>query len=118
LRRTVPAGDTPLYRTIDAAIGEVRRRGGGDDHLRAVVVLTDGRDTASGGLVPRVEGDPPVRLYVIAVGEASCDDRVRTRTLRQTARASGGQCLQAEASTVDRALTGLFRQLWEKGAGQ
>ncbi|MBM0260384.1 vWA domain-containing protein, partial [Micromonospora sp. 4G55] len=118
LRRTVPAGDTPLYRTIDAAIGEVRRLGGGDEHLRAVVVLTDGRDTASDGLVPRVEGDPPVRLYVIAVGEASCDDRVRTRTLRQTARASGGQCLQAEASTVDRALTGLFRQLWEKGAGQ
>ncbi|MFC8618702.1 trypsin-like peptidase domain-containing protein [Micromonospora purpureochromogenes] len=118
LRRTVPAGDTPLYRTIDAAIGEVRRLGGGDEHLRAVVVLTDGRDTASGGLVPRIEGDPPVRLYVIAVGEASCDDRVRTRTLRQTARASGGQCLQAEASTVDRALTGLFRQLWEKGAGQ
>ncbi|SCG51787.1 Trypsin-like peptidase domain-containing protein [Micromonospora halophytica] len=119
LRRTVPAGDTPLYRTIDAAVREVRRRGDRhDEHLRAVVVLTDGRDTASGALVPRLDGDPPVRLYVIAVGEASCDDRLRARTLRQTTLATGGACVQAAAGTVDRALAGLFRQLWEKGAEQ
>lgn len=119
LRRTAPAGDTPLYRAIDGAMGEMRRLGGGtDDYLRAVVVLTDGRDTASGGLTPRVVGNPQVRLFVIAVGEASCDDRVSTRTLQQTARSSGGECLQAEASTVDRTLSGLFRQLWNKGAEQ
>ncbi|TDC32236.1 VWA domain-containing protein [Micromonospora sp. KC213] len=119
LRGTVPAGDTPLYRTIDAAAREVRRLGGArEEYLRAVVVLTDGRDTASGGLVPRLDGDLPVRLYVIAVGEASCDDRGRAGTLRQTAGGTGGQCVEAAAGTVDRALTGLFRQLWENGAEQ
>ncbi|TDB71324.1 trypsin-like peptidase domain-containing protein [Micromonospora sp. KC723] len=119
LRGTVPAGDTPLYRTIDAAARELRRLGGDrEDYLRAIVVLTDGRDTASGGLVPRLGGDPPVRLYVIAVGEASCDDRSRAGTLRQTARATGGQCVEAAAGTVDRSLATLFRQLWEKGAEQ
>ncbi|WP_088978090.1 trypsin-like peptidase domain-containing protein [Micromonospora coxensis] len=119
LRRTVPAGDTPLYRAIDAAVREVRRRGDPrDEHLRAVVVLTDGRDTASGELTPQLDGDPPVRLYVIAVGEASCDDRLRGRTLRQTTLATGGACVPAAAGTVDRALAGLFRQLWEKGAEQ
>ncbi|MFI9642331.1 trypsin-like peptidase domain-containing protein [Micromonospora sp. NPDC051925] len=118
LRRTVPAGDTPLHRTIDDGVRELRRLGGPDNHLRAMVVLTDGRDTASGRLTPRLAGQPPVRLYVIAIGEASCDDRVPERTLRQAARATGGDCREAAASTVDQRLTDLFGQLWEKGAEQ
>ncbi|WP_281899518.1 trypsin-like peptidase domain-containing protein [Micromonospora humidisoli] len=118
LRRTVPSGDTPLHRTIDDGVRELRRPGDPEGYLRALVVLTDGRDTASGDLVPRLDGQPPVRLYVLAVGEASCADRVRDRALRQAARSTGGECREVAAETIDQRLTELFAQLWEKGAEQ
>jgi hypothetical protein len=107
-RQVVPAGDTPLYRAIDAGIRAVR--GGPPDRLAALVVLTDGLDTASGGLTPDASGGTAARVFVVAIGEASCG----TEKIVQVTRDTGGGCLTASATTVDQTLATLFRLLWER----
>jgi uncharacterized protein with von Willebrand factor type A (vWA) domain len=110
--RVVPDGDTPLYRAIDAGVRTVRAPGGSDRHdLRAVVVLTDGQDTASGALRPDVSGGTQARVFVVAIGEASCGIPALAAVTSHT----GGQCFTAAASTVDQKLSDLFKTLWDKG---
>jgi hypothetical protein len=110
--QVVPSGDTPLYRTIDAGIKAVRTSGGtGPGPLRALVVLTDGQDTASRDLRADTSGGTQARVFVIAIGEASCGTAELVRVTRDT----GGACFTAAADTVGQTLTTLFRTLWEKG---
>jgi von Willebrand factor type A domain len=106
----VPAGGTPLYRAIDAG-GAALRAGGGvrPDQLDALVVLTDGRDTAGGDLRRTAAGGSTVRVFVIAIGEASCG----VPELVRVTGATGGGCLSASAATVDQTLGALFSSLWE-----
>jgi hypothetical protein len=113
-RSVVPTGDTPLYRAIEGGIRTMRAVDRpGPEPLRAVVVLTDGQDTASGAVRPEVPPGARVRVFVIAIGEASC----AVPALARVTRGSGGECLTASADNVDRTLTTLFRNLWETGAG-
>lgn len=70
-----PGGDTGLYNTISAAQQEVLRRYR-DDRINAVVVLTDGKNDADGGLslkkllkrLQQNDTDRPVRIVTIAYG--------------------------------------------------
>jgi hypothetical protein len=110
--QVVPNGDTPLYRAIDTGIKTVRAPGGSNrPQRRAVVVLTDGQDTASRTLRPDVSGGTRARVFVVAIGEASCGIPALAAVTSDT----GGQCFTAEASTVDQTLNALFETLWDKG---
>jgi hypothetical protein len=106
-----PSGDTPLYLAIDAGSKAVRGSAGtGPDRLRALVVVTDGQDTASGGLVPALDTGAGVRVFVIAIGEASCGP-----VLVRLSHGTGGECLRVAATSVDQTLATLFGTLWERG---
>jgi hypothetical protein len=106
-----PAGDTPLYATIVAGVQAVGPAA--DNRIRALVVLTDGEDTAShlnvAQTVAAVRGRG-VRVFVVAVGEADCAGGVATITS-----VTGGACYQADFDTVDARLSQLFGVLWEGG---
>jgi Ca-activated chloride channel family protein len=100
-----PVGRTPLYDTVLAAIGVVRR---GTNPTAAVVVLTDGDDTSShhtAGEVATALERTQVRLLLVAVGEARCADQ-------PLAKAAGAACVQADFGTVDGTLARLFGTLW------
>jgi Ca-activated chloride channel homolog len=70
-----PSGDTGLYNTIGAAYQRVLAKGG-DDRIDAVVVLTDGKNDAQGGLdltallklVTQGSGGRTARIITIAYG--------------------------------------------------
>jgi Ca-activated chloride channel family protein len=105
-----PAGGTPLFATI---VHGVQALGGnGDGRIRAVVVLTDGEDTTS-GLTPAqvldAVRDKGVRVFVVAVGEASCAGQV----LASLGTTTGGGCYRADFDTVNARLAQLFAMLWE-----
>ncbi|BCJ74631.1 VWA domain-containing protein [Catellatospora sp. IY07-71] len=110
LRRIRPQGPTPLYRTIADAVPAVRTD---TDAVQALVVLTDGEDTGSGlsrrQLVDRVRGQG-VRVFVVAVGEASCGG-----ALAEVAGATGGTCRQASFDDLEGTVSDIFSLLW-KGA--
>ncbi|MEU8242987.1 vWA domain-containing protein [Actinoplanes missouriensis] len=120
LRTVKPAGATPLYSTVVAGMRELAEPGGGD-RIRAMVVLTDGENTSGDrslertvAAVKRAAG-ADVRLYVIATGEASCDDGGGTADpgpLYQLARAGRGACLPAGAQELPETMTRLFETLW------
>jgi hypothetical protein len=110
-RQVIPTGDTPLYRAIDAGVRTVRTAGGTSrERLGAVVVLTDGLDTASGALGPDLSGGTQARVFVIAIGEASC----ATAELARVTQGTGGACFTASTDDVDQTLATLFRMLWER----
>jgi Mg-chelatase subunit ChlD len=104
-----PAGGTPLYDTILAGVGALAA--GGEDEVVALVVLTDGMDTTS-----RVSGPGPVeqvagkrvRVFVVAVGEASCVVPFLVAVTEHT----GGSCRQADFDTVDDVLVELLGSMW------
>jgi hypothetical protein len=108
-----PTGDTPLYATIVDGVHAVSAAP--NDRIRALVVLTDGEDTSSGltagQLVSAVQGQG-VRVFVVAVGEASCAGAA----VVGVASATGGGCYEASFDTVRTRLAQLFSVLWE-GAG-
>ncbi|BBH67976.1 VWA domain-containing protein [Actinoplanes sp. OR16] len=113
LKAVKPQGGTPLYATIQAGMRELAGTTG--DQIRAFVVLTDGENTgARPGLkqtseeVARLTA-AGVRLYVIATGEAKCDD---SGELYQLTRAGRGGCLTAGAAEVPETMTQLFQTLW------
>ncbi len=105
-----PSGDTPLYATIVDAVHAVSAAP--NDRVRALVVLTDGEDTSSGltagQLVSAVQGQG-VRVFVVAVGEASCAGAA----VVGVASATGGGCYEASFDTVRTRLAQLFSVLWE-----
>ncbi len=92
LDRLRPHGDTGLYNTIDAAYREVLDRYR-DDRINAVVVLTDGRNDAEGGLrlgqlldrIKTTDDGRQVRIITIAYGPDADAD-----TLAEIARATKG----------------------------
>lgn len=116
-----PEGSTPLYDAIDAGTsylvgldpGGVSRR-----HLTALVVLTDGENRSGDGagseltaadLVEsaRAQEASGVRVYVVAVGEASC----QVSDLRQIAAEWDGECWDSSFGALESTLGSLFGQL-------
>ncbi|AXC14810.1 hypothetical protein ACPOL_5562 [Acidisarcina polymorpha] len=68
-----PGGETALYDSIDQAYTHLQRRPA--DHIRAIIVLTDGADNKSAvtlsELLSRIHADPEahtIRIYTIAYG--------------------------------------------------
>ncbi|MBO0608341.1 VWA domain-containing protein [Myceligenerans salitolerans] len=114
LARVRPSGGTPLYDGIEEALSFLGDGADGSD-LRAVVVLTDGEDDPGGSaptvgperLVARGAGATGVRLYAVAVGEASCR---RTDLARITA-AWNGACHESSLAGLDLTMDRLFTQL-------
>jgi hypothetical protein len=110
-----PSGGTPLYATILTGLAKVAA-GGSRDGPRALIVLTDGQDTTSGltatlaaQQVADANRSSGAQLYVIATGEASCDDASALRALTRTGQ---GRCLNAAPSQLAGAVAELFDSLW------
>jgi Ca-activated chloride channel homolog len=104
-----PSGNTPLYRAIVDATAALGPADPG--RIDAVVVLTDGVDYGSGitaaAMVNAVRGTG-VRVFVVAIGEASCG----APALEEVTRLSAGGCVQASPGDLDAELRRLFRLLW------
>ena len=119
LRTVRPTGATPLYATILAGLREVAG-GDADERIRAVVVLTDGEDTTSDRStrqvateIRKLTGTSDVRLYVIATGDARCDDGGGTGTgLRRLTDAARGECVATSPGEADTTMAQLFGRLW------
>ena len=110
LRRLRPAGGTPLLRALDVGLrtllnepsaaqpGSAGRTGANGSEtsapIRALVMVTDGRDTV-GGPDPAAATDRAraagVRVYVVAIGSVDCSLPV----LATVTERSGGACLLA-----------------------
>ncbi|MEU7904722.1 caspase family protein [Actinoplanes sp. NPDC049118] len=101
-----PGGDTPLYEAIRRGSAALRAATG--DAQRTLVVLTDGKDT-SGQPRPSAAQTAGVRIFVIAVGDVSCADAA----LEALATDSGGRCFDAGLGSLQPALTGMFRAVWD-----
>jgi Ca-activated chloride channel homolog len=105
------APTTPLHRTIVDAVAAVSPD---PERVTALVVLTDGEDTERD---PAIDaslaglGDEGVRVYVVAIGEASC----LTEALAGVTSRTGGGCVQAVVDTLDSQLVELFGVLWSGG---
>jgi Mg-chelatase subunit ChlD len=116
-----PDGHTPLYDAIAATTSELVRLdpdGASRRHLTALVVLTDGENLPGGGpgaeltasdLVrsAHAEAAAGVRVYVVAVGEASC----QVSDLRRIAAEWDGECWDSSFGELEGTLAGLFGQL-------
>jgi hypothetical protein len=108
-----PAGGTPLYQTIADGVRDVATNP--DERIASLVVLTDGNDT-SGRQPSEVDtqiGGKGVRVFVIAIGEASCG----ALALQTITAHSGGACYDAGLDPVDDVLLNLFGLLWGGDAG-
>ncbi len=115
LRTVHPMGGTPLYDTVIAGMKPVAGAGA-DTQPRAVVVLTDGRDTASSitaeaaeQAVGNLATTTNVRLFVVATGEASCQG---PQGLEKVAGAGLGGCFDANPDQVGATIAQLFDVLW------
>ncbi len=113
LNAVQPSGGTPLHQAI---VDSLDRIGPNDaDHVGAVIALTDGEDTTS----PQTRQDvvdavrqKGIRVFVIAVGDASC----AAHALTSITDASGGECRDSTTDTLGDDLAALFRRVWG-GAG-
>jgi hypothetical protein len=109
LNAVAPFGGTPLHHAI---IDSLDRVGTDDaDHVSAVIALTDGEDTTSAqtrqDVVDAVRSKG-IRVFVIAVGGASC----ATHALTTITDASGGECRDSTTDTLGDDLAELFRRVW------
>ncbi|MDQ7906890.1 substrate-binding domain-containing protein [Phytohabitans sp. ZYX-F-186] len=104
-----PGGPTPLRPAVQQA---VRAVGASDDtRSAAVVILTDGQDQDAAlteGPLREEARDRRVRVFVLAVGAASC----ARQGLADLADGTGGACFDAEVRGTDKVLEDLFRSLW------
>ncbi|WP_327010125.1 hypothetical protein OHA72_24515 [Dactylosporangium sp. NBC_01737] len=103
-----PAGNTPLLQTIVDGVRDVAADPG--EGVASLVVLTDGNDT-SGRSPSEVDAQvrgKGVRVFVVAIGEASCG----TLPLRDVTAHTGGGCYDAGLDTLDDVLVTLFGLLW------
>jgi Ca-activated chloride channel family protein len=98
-------GGTALYDAILAAHADLTANGD-PGHIRAIVVLSDGQDTASGQDLSAVvdaigrtaeEGGNAIKLFTIAFGD-DADEGV----LKQIAEASGGREYKSDPKTIDQ----------------
>ncbi|WP_433077481.1 vWA domain-containing protein [Dactylosporangium sp. CA-052675] len=108
LAQVRPAGGTPLLQAIEDGVDTAAK--GLDEQIAGLVVLTDGNDT--GGLDPAgvdaVVRGKGVRVFVIAIGEASCG----AFGLRDITAHSGGACYDAATGSIADVLRDLFGLLW------
>ncbi|HRE26105.1 MAG TPA: VWA domain-containing protein, partial [Anaerolineales bacterium] len=108
LQRRVAAisedGGTALYDAVGAAVSDLEANGD-PDHIRAVVVLTDGEDTESrmdlDALLAQIgqsgEGGDSIKVFTIAFGgDASTD------VLTQIAEATGARMYEGKPEDIDR----------------
>ncbi|MEV6929922.1 substrate-binding domain-containing protein [Dactylosporangium sp. NPDC051485] len=104
-----PAGNTPLLPAILDGVRDAGT-GGPQERIASLVVLTDGNDTS--GLAPaEVDGavrGRGVRVFVIAIGEASCG----AFALRDVTTHTGGACYDAAPGAIGDVLQDLFALLW------
>ncbi len=108
-----PTGGTPLLQTIVDGVRDVAADPG--EGIASLVVLTDGNDTtgrAPSEVDTQVRGKG-VRVFVVAIGEASCG----TLTLRDVTAHTGGGCYDAGPDTLDDVLVALFGLLWGGDTG-
>ena len=96
-----PSGNTPLYRAIVDGVAALSPADPG--RIDALVVLTDGEDHGSGmtaaAMVTAVRGTG-VRVFVVAIGEASCG----APAIRDVTRVTAGGCVQASPGDLDAEL--------------
>ncbi|WP_129787289.1 vWA domain-containing protein [Promicromonospora panici] len=121
LGRLRPSGYTPLYDAIDAGTShliELDTGAAARRPLTALVVLTDGEnrpgrgagaDLSASDLIgsARAAADSGVRVYVVAVGEASC----QVSDLQQIAAEWDGECWDSSFGELESTLGSLFGQL-------
>jgi Ca-activated chloride channel homolog len=95
-----PDGQTALYDAIDAAYAHLQRRPA--DHIRAIVVLTDGEDNRStvllSELLSRIRSDAEIhtiRIYTIAYGSDAKRD-----VLAQIANATQGKAYDGNPQNI------------------
>ncbi len=108
-----PGGGTPLYSTIVAGVDEVASSS--SDAVLSLVVLTDGHDTTAvrpSDVDVQIRGKG-VRVFVVAIGEASCG----ALALRDITGHTGGGCYDAGLDSLDDVLVDLFGRLWGGEAG-
>jgi Ca-activated chloride channel family protein len=98
----VEGGDTRLYDAVQMAYEEIDANGD-PQHIRAIVILSDGEDTASdqtlGQLVPRIsaqsESGTATKIFTIAFGSGADRD-----VLRQIAEPTGGKQYDSDPRTI------------------
>jgi len=95
-----PGGETALYDAIDEAYVHLQRRPA--DHIRAIVVLTDGEDNKSvvqlSELLSRIRADPEshtIRIYTIAYGHDA-----RRDVLKEIADATEGKAYDGTPQNI------------------
>jgi hypothetical protein len=96
-----PDGRTPLISTIQDGLDPEQVP---DD--TALVVVTDGKDST--GEEPTFHETVGRPVFVLAVGEASCEFEEIVEATSRT----GGACLPADFGSLDDRLDELFRKLW------
>jgi Mg-chelatase subunit ChlD len=96
LRRLRAGGGTPLLRALDLGLNTLLSRPAAKpEAIRALVMVTDGRDTVGGpnpGPATARARKAGVRVYVIATGSVDCSQPV----LAAVTSDSGGRCMVAE----------------------
>ncbi|MQM25930.1 vWA domain-containing protein [Glycomyces albidus] len=111
LHRTIVAGAAAL-----AQIAEGDADAATESRVSAMVVLTDGADrdtsTTTTEDVLAALGDSDVRLYLIAVGDASC----RSAAFRDLTSNGLVTCLEAQEDRITATFDGLFDTLWSGDA--
>jgi Ca-activated chloride channel family protein len=95
-----PGGETALYDAIDEAYAHLQRRPA--EHIRAIVVLTDGEDNKStvtlNELLSRIRSDSEarnIRIYTIAYGSDA-----ERRTLAEIADATQGKAYEGTPQNI------------------
>ncbi len=99
----IEGGDTKLYSAIEFAYEELEAKGD-PDHIRAVVALTDGKDTASTITLPQLvemigaqsESGDATKIFTIAFGRAADRD-----VLQRIAEITGGKQYDSDPETID-----------------
>ncbi len=97
------SGDTRLYDAVQQAYEDLQREGD-PNHIRAIVVLSDGGDTASKLSLDQLllqignlsEGGKATKIFTIAFGRDA-----QPHVLRRIAEATGGKQYVSEPQTID-----------------
>lgn len=99
----IEGGETLLYDSTLQAVSELKANGD-PRHIRAVVVLTDGKDTKSSNTVQTVvdqiggtgeEGGNSIKVFTIAFGKDADKD-----VLKQLAEPTGGKQYDSDPTTI------------------
>ncbi|NJN97147.1 MAG: solute-binding protein [Anaerolineales bacterium] len=101
----IEEGDTSLYDATLRAITDLKTNGN-PDHIRGVVVLSDGQDTFSTTTLEQLmaqigtageEGGNAIKLFTIAFGSDA-----DTEVLRQLSESTGGKLYSSDPSTINQ----------------